>query len=95
MPRRNPGVGRIAATGVVLDPEIRRAFLRAVPPVARLVFVLSKRMAREQARQLGLAQRPARRRLAPAVGGAAALALIVVLATDPARRRRLQRLIVH
>lgn len=95
MARGNPGVGRIAATGVVLDPEIRRAVLQALPPVARLVFVLSKRMAREQARQLGLAQRPPRQRLAPAAGGAAVLALIIVLLADPARRRRLQRLIVH
>jgi hypothetical protein len=49
------------------------------------------------AEQLGLAEPepPARRRLLPAAGGIAALAVAVVVATDPGRRRRLQRLFVH
>jgi hypothetical protein len=49
------------------------------------------------AEQLGLTRQgpPPRCRLLPVVGGAAAMAVAVIVATDPGRRRRLQRLFVH
>lgn len=117
--KKKRGLGRTAATGLVFDPELRRAAVQAAPPVARLGYTLGKRMASQQleetgqafshlsdlltsagpqlAEQLGLAKpepRPSRR-LLPAIGGVALVAVAVVVATDPARRRRLQRLVVH
>lgn len=49
------------------------------------------------AEQLGLTEPepPRHRRLLPAAGGITVVAIAVVVATDPARRRRLQRLVVH
>jgi hypothetical protein len=48
------------------------------------------------AEQLGLVDPPRRsRRWLPAAGAVAVVAVAVVLATDPARRRRVQRLVVH
>ena len=117
--KKRPGLGRTAATGIMFDPELRRAARQAAPPVARLGYTLGKRMASQQldeaaeafshlaslltsagpqvAEQLGLAQPapPRRRRLLPAVGAVAVVAVGVVVATDPGRRRRLQRLFVH
>lgn len=95
MARGNPSLGKTAATGILFDPEIRSAVAHAVPPLTRLAFAVGKRMMREQARQMGLAASPPRRRLGPAVGGLALVAVAVVLATDENRRRKLQRLIVH
>jgi hypothetical protein len=117
--KKRRGLGRTAATGLVFDPELRRAAVQAAPPVARLGYTLGKRMASQQledageafshlsallssagprlAEQIGLAAPapPARRRLLPAVAGSALVAVAVLVATDPGRRRRLQRLFVH
>ncbi len=120
---KKPSLGRTAASGLVLDRDIRRAAVRAAPPVVRLGYVIGRRMAQQQARlqleqaeatfttlatmlttagpqlaeQLGLveAQTPRRRRLLPVTGAAVAVGVAVVLITDPTRRHRLQRLIVH
>lgn len=131
--KRKQSLGRTAASGVVFDPEIRRAALQAAPPVARLGYTVGKRAVAQQARQqldeageafshltdeagqtfshlasllsttgpqlaeqLGLIEPPRRRRrLGPVVGGAALALVAVVVATDPGRRQRIQRLIVH
>lgn len=130
--KRKQSLGRTAASGMVFDPEIRRAALQAAPPVARLGYTVGKRAVAQQARQqldeageafshltdeagqtfshlasllsttgpllaeqLGLIEPPRRRRLAPLVGGAAVALVAVVVATDPGRRQRIQRLIVH
>lgn len=117
--KKRRGLGRTAATGLVFDPELRRAAVQAAPPVARLGYTLGKRMASQQlegageafghlsalltsagpklAEQIGLVAPPPppRRRLLPAIGGAAVVAVAALVATDPGRRRRLQRLFVH
>ena len=127
--KKKQSLGMTAATGLLVDPELRRAALRAAPPAARLGYLLGKRMAGQQARhqltearqqlsdageafehlatmltsagpqlaeQLGLIEPPQRKRsLAPALGGVAVVAVAVVLATDPTRRQKLQRLVIH
>jgi hypothetical protein len=117
--KKRPGLGRTAAAGLAFDSEVRRAALKAAPPMARLGYTLGKRVASQQldeaadsfshlaalltsagpqlAEQLGLTHPEPRRRcrLVPAAGGIAVVALAVVVATDPDRRRRLQRLVVH
>lgn len=45
-----PSLGRTAATGILVDPDIRRAAAHAAPPVARLGFTIGRRMARQEAR---------------------------------------------
>lgn len=92
--KKNPGLGRTVATGLVVDPELRRAAARAAPPVARFGYTLGKRMASQQVR-LREPEPPPRRRLLPVAAGIAVVAVTVVMATDPARRRRLQRLFIH
>jgi hypothetical protein len=46
--KKRRGLGRTAAAGLAFDPELRRAALRATPPVARLGYTLGKRMASQQ-----------------------------------------------
>lgn len=48
--KKKRGLGMTAATGLVVDPELRRAALQAAPPVARLGYTLGKRVATQQAR---------------------------------------------
>lgn len=48
--RRNKrSLGRTAATGLLVDPDIRRAAVAAAPPVARLGFTIGRRLARLEA----------------------------------------------
>ncbi len=103
--KKRRGLGRTAAAGLAFDPELRRAAVRAAPPVARLGYILAKRMASQQLDEatdtfshlvaLLTSDPPRRRRLLPAAGAVAVVAVAVVVATDPDRRRRLQRLVVH
>lgn len=46
-----PSLSRTAATGILVDPDIRRAAAHAAPPVARLGFTIGRRMARQEARR--------------------------------------------
>ena len=49
--RTKPRLGPTAATGVLFDPEIRRAAAHAAPPVARLGFGVGRRLARRRAQR--------------------------------------------
>jgi hypothetical protein len=51
--KKRRGLGRTAATGLVFDPELRRAAVQAAPPVARLGYTLGKRMAGQQLEEAG------------------------------------------
>jgi hypothetical protein len=97
---KKPGIGAAAATGLLFDSEIRSAAARAALPVARLAFAIAKRAARQAARrraeQLGLIELPGRgRRLASPVLAGSALAAAAVYLSDPERRQKVQRLVVH
>lgn len=49
--KRKPGIGGTAASGLLLDPEIRSAAAHAAQPVARLGVGVGKRFARRRARR--------------------------------------------
>jgi hypothetical protein len=46
--KKRPGLGRTAVAGLAFDSEVRRAALKAAPPVARLGYTLGKRVASQQ-----------------------------------------------
>ena len=47
---RKPGIGGVAASGLLFDSDIRSAAAQAAPPLMRLGFSIGKRAARRKAR---------------------------------------------
>src|SRR5947209_1220415 len=86
---RKPSVGSAVASGIVFDPEIRRAAAQAAPAVARLGFTVGRRMARQEAqRQLAHAEGAFATLSSMLTTAGPQLAELIGLAEPPRRKRR-------
>jgi hypothetical protein len=86
--RRRPGIASTAASGVLLDPKIRRTALEAAPPLVRLSWMIGRRVARRRARQRWEQVMPALERTATLLTTVAPQLLVELGLVEPPRRRR-------